>query len=367
MRRLRDLGKIRFGKRYTVYSPKDDQPCLDHDRASGEGVLLQEYTALKCKVDCWSEKSQRIISTCKAIPGDVDVFVVPATLRPETMYGQTNLFVSPNIIYGIFKVSEKAFYLVTDRAARNMAFQVIFPEWGVSPKVMEVRGSALLGTRVQAPLTAKGEIHVIPMDSIKEVKGTGLVTSVPSDSPDDFIMTTELSKKAAFYNLKPEWVCTDVLPIIETPEYGDTIAPALVKTPKINSPKDEGQLIEAKEIAYKTGFYRGTMAYGPFRGKPVQEPKGLIRQQLLDSGDAFVYCEPDGAVMSRSGNECIAAFLDQWYLAYGVDEAWREDTLEHGLEFNCFSAVTKHSLEQTFGWMSEWSVTQQYGLRTRLL
>jgi len=39
MRRLRSLGKIRFGKRYTVYSPKDGQPCLDHDRASGEGVL----------------------------------------------------------------------------------------------------------------------------------------------------------------------------------------------------------------------------------------------------------------------------------------------------------------------------------------
>jgi len=50
MRRLKDLGKIRFGKRHTVYSPKDGQPCLDHDRASGEGVLVQEYLALKCKV-----------------------------------------------------------------------------------------------------------------------------------------------------------------------------------------------------------------------------------------------------------------------------------------------------------------------------
>ena len=36
MNRLKDLGKIKFGKRYTIYSPKDGQACLDHDRSSGE-------------------------------------------------------------------------------------------------------------------------------------------------------------------------------------------------------------------------------------------------------------------------------------------------------------------------------------------
>ena len=38
MRRLKELGKIQFGKRYTVYSPKDGQPCLDHDRSVGEAI-----------------------------------------------------------------------------------------------------------------------------------------------------------------------------------------------------------------------------------------------------------------------------------------------------------------------------------------
>jgi leucyl-tRNA synthetase len=120
---------------------------------------------------------------------------------------------------------------------------------------------------------------------------------------------------------------------------------------KINSPKDERQLLEAKELAYKTGFYHGTLIYGPFAGMPVQEAKPLIRQTLLDSGEAFVYCEPDGTVVSRSGEDCVAAFLDQWFLTYGVDEAWRDETLGHlrgddGLGFDCFSTVTKHSLEQ---------------------
>lgn len=34
-------------KRLAVYSPKDGQPCADHDRASGEGVGPQDYTLIK--------------------------------------------------------------------------------------------------------------------------------------------------------------------------------------------------------------------------------------------------------------------------------------------------------------------------------
>lgn len=39
-----------YGKRYTIYSARDGQPCMDHDRASGEGVGPQEYTLIKMKV-----------------------------------------------------------------------------------------------------------------------------------------------------------------------------------------------------------------------------------------------------------------------------------------------------------------------------
>ena len=36
--KLKKLDKVSFGKRYSVFSPVDDQICADHDRASGEGV-----------------------------------------------------------------------------------------------------------------------------------------------------------------------------------------------------------------------------------------------------------------------------------------------------------------------------------------
>jgi leucyl-tRNA synthetase len=81
MNRLKELGKIKFGKRYTVYSPKDGQACMDHDRSSGEGVGVQEYTALKLKVQEWAEPAQKILAG--KLPENANVYFVPATLLPR--------------------------------------------------------------------------------------------------------------------------------------------------------------------------------------------------------------------------------------------------------------------------------------------
>jgi leucyl-tRNA synthetase len=79
---LRQQGKIKFGERYTIYSPKDDQPCMDHDRQSGEAVGPQEYTAVKMKVLEWGPN---VPSDLLQAVGGKTVYMVAATLRPETM------------------------------------------------------------------------------------------------------------------------------------------------------------------------------------------------------------------------------------------------------------------------------------------
>jgi leucyl-tRNA synthetase len=76
-------------------------------------------------------------------------------------------------------------------------------------------------------------------------------------------------------------------------------------------------LSKAKEEAYKMGFYEGKMVYGEFTGKTVQEAKPKVRQLLIESGLAFPYSEPDGVVVSRSGDTCVAALMPQWFLTYG--------------------------------------------------
>ena len=158
---------------------------------------------------------------------------------------------------------------------------------------MEVRGADLIGTKIKAPFAIHPEVYVLPMESILAKKvhsihsyleiysyvlipqGTGVVTSVPSDSPDDFQTLADLRKKPRFYNIDPEWVSIDPVPVLRTPKYGNMTAPALIEVLKILSQKDKVQLAEAKEIAYKEGFYNGTIIVGEFsEGSPGCETEG---------------------------------------------------------------------------------------------
>jgi leucyl-tRNA synthetase len=370
MRKLRASNRIQFGKRYTVFSPLDGQACLDHDRSQGEGVNVQEYLALKCEVAEWSEPAKKALEG--KLPADAKVFLVAATLRPETMYGQSNLFVSPNIAYGIFQKSPTEFLLVTRRSARNMAYQSVFENYGEVKEITTISGKDVIGTQVHAPLSQLGKVYVVPMDTIKENKGTGVVTSVPSDSPDDFVMNRDLAKKPDFYGIQQHWVPTEHLPIIESPTHGNLIAKSIVEKKKINSPKDTAALAEAKEEAYKDGFYKGTMVIGECTGLPVEKAKEIIRKKLIDAGDGFSYSEPDGLVISRSGDECVSALLDQYFITYGdADPAWRKEVLAHvrgedGEGFNAYSLEGSNSIQKTLSWMNQWAVTRQFGLGTKL-
>ena len=83
MNKLHDMGKVKFGERYTIYSPKDGQPCMDHDRSEGEALGPQEYTAIKMEVVSWP--NSEIEKQVNEKVGGRKVFFVAATLRPETM------------------------------------------------------------------------------------------------------------------------------------------------------------------------------------------------------------------------------------------------------------------------------------------
>lgn len=148
------------------------------------------------------------------------------------------------------------------------------------------------------------------------------MTCVPSDSPDDYITSLDLAKKAEYYKIDPSWIAFDPVPVLSTPTYGDLTAPALVDKFKIQSPKDVKQLAEAKEIAYKEGFYQGTMVIGEYKGLKVEEAKTKVREDMIKGEVAFAYSEPENLVMSRSADECIVALCDQWYLDYG-ETGWR--------------------------------------------
>ena len=82
---------------------------MDHDRTEGEGIIPQEYTAVKLEVKELSPLAAEIFHG--KVPSHSRIFFIGATLRPETVYGQTCCFVGPCIEYGLYRVSEVSFTL----------------------------------------------------------------------------------------------------------------------------------------------------------------------------------------------------------------------------------------------------------------
>ncbi len=276
--------KVKFGERYTIYSPLDGQACMDHDRASGEGVAVQEYTGIKIKVlmdDLASGTDQvkgervgaKLLSAAQNVLKGMQIYMVAATLRPETMYGQTNCYVGTELDYAVYHVTDEEAWIISERAARNMAYQGLLGKHarGEIVKLLDLKGWDLVGVPINAPLAAYPKLYVVPMEGVLATKGTGIVTSVPSDSPDDYVTFQDLVKKPAYYNVDAEkWLKPFTpIPIIQTPSYGDLAAIKAVELLKINSQKDKTQLATAKEMVYKEGFHQGTMLVGAYKGRYV--------------------------------------------------------------------------------------------------
>ena len=173
----------------------------------------------------------------------------------------------------------------------------------LAKKVNEFKRIFFSGLALKAPLSVFDKIYTLPMLTIKEDKGTGVVTSVPSDSPDDYAALRDLKNKEPFrqkYGITDEMVLPfDPVPIIEIPEYGNLSAVTACDKLKVQSQNDKDKLAEAKELVYLKGFYEGVMIIGDFKGKSVQDAKPLIKNELVKKNEAVLYMEPEKTIISR--------------------------------------------------------------------
>eukprot|EP00301_Raphidiophrys_heterophryoidea_P022998 c7009_g1_i1.p1 GENE.c7009_g1_i1~~c7009_g1_i1.p1 ORF type:complete len:1146 (+),score=341.15 c7009_g1_i1:104-3541(+) len=362
---LKRLDKVKFGKRFSVWSPKDGQPCADHDRAAGEGHGPQEYTIIKMEVP--EQFLTGALAPLKKLKKKV--FLAAATLRPETMYGQTNCWVSPTGEYGAFEINDTTIYILTERAALNLSFQDRSPKWGETKCVLKLSGQDLIGVGTRSPNCTYDIIYTLPMLTINTAKTTGVVTSVPSDSPDDYMALEDLRNKEGLrkkFNVKDEWVLPfHPIPIIQVKDASDLFAVQVCKEMGIQSQNDRKQLADAHDVVYKRGYYFGTMKVGKYQGMKVEEAKPLIRKDLIDQGLADVYAEPAGEVISRSGDVCVVALCDQWYLDYG-EANWLSQTTKALKGVECYHEEVRKQFETTLGWLNQWACSRQFGLGTKL-
>jgi leucyl-tRNA synthetase len=383
---LREKGKVLFGKRNNVYSIVDGQVCADHDRSEGEGVGPQEYVLIKLKVlapEHGQERHGKMEKLLKRVEdeGKKGVYLVPATLRPETMYGQTNCFVLPTGEYGAYYIdATDEVFIMSARSARGLSCQaydaandVYFTkEFGKITCLETFLGDELLGLPLKAPNATYDKVYTLPLLTISMGKGTGVVTSVPSDAPDDYVALKALKDKpdfAAKYGITPDMVDPfDVKPIISIEGYGDASAVFMCEKLNITSPNDKAKLAQAKDETYLKGFTMGVMTVGPHAGKKVSEAKPLIKDEMIAAGQAHLYFEPESKVVSRTNDECVVASTDQWYLAYG-EESWCSAVKNHVLDsekFNAYDSASLEKYEATLDWLKEWACTRQFGLGTFL-
>ena len=139
------------------------------------------------------------------LPCMQELSTAPPTLAPRRC-GQTNVWILPEGDYGAFAAGPDEVYICAPRAARNMGFQDIFEKNVLaSPKqLMSIKGSQLIGAKCKAPLTPYEHVYMLPLTTISMTKGTAIVTSVPSDSPDDYAAFMDLKnpKKREFYGVQ---------------------------------------------------------------------------------------------------------------------------------------------------------------------
>jgi len=365
---LHKNGYLFFGNRPSIYSPIDEQQCADHDRASGEGVNPQEYTLIKIEV----AKPFPSVFAALEKPG-VRVFLAAATLRPETMFGQTNAWILPDGDYGAYKHNDGEVLVMAERAAMNVSFQGpkngYTGEEGKPECLVNFKGRELFGAALHAPLAKYEKVYCLPLLTIKMNKGTGVVTSVPADAPDDYMALHDLKTKSKLRNdfdIQDEWVMPfDVINIINTPKFGEASAPKICADMDIKSQNDKEKLAIAKDEVYTEGFYKGVLneACTGFAGQKVMDAKDNVKDQMIKDGQAMLYYEPEKEVMARSGCECVVKYTDQWFINYG-DEEWKKKVDKHLETYETFKPDTMELFKHTVGWLREWGCSRAYGLGT---
>ncbi|WP_440059320.1 leucine--tRNA ligase [Thermogladius sp. 4427co] len=348
--KLAEKNLLSKGSHYVTY-------CLLHKQPEGEDdiedadvnpVEIVEYTAIKFKLL------------------DRGSSMLAATLRPETIFGATNLWVNPDADYVEFEMGGEAF-IASYKAYVKIQHQ--YPE--SSPRLIrEFKGRELVGKTVRSPLGT--QLVVLPAWFVDPDVGTGIVYSEPSDAPYDYVALTDLKndpQKILVFGIDP-MIVNSISPIkiIDVPGVKGHYAEEIVKAMNITDQFDP-KLEDATNIVYKEEFYKGIMAVDDpeLKGKPVREAREIVRKRLISSGDAIRFFELNRKARCRAGGEIIVAkIVDQWFLDY-TSEDLKKKVIEY---VNNRLVVKPEKYRKAFidsiNWLEKRPCARKRGIGTKL-
>jgi leucyl-tRNA synthetase len=343
--RLRQAGYITRGSHPVGWCPKDGNPVGQHDTKGDVEPEIGEFTLIKFKYNNW---------------------ILPAaTLRPETVFGVTNMWLNPEVEYVKAKVNNEQ-WIISREAAEKLQYL------NRKVSVLETfKGKELIGKEIEN-LATKQKILILPAEFVDPKNATGVVMSVPGHAPYDYIALENLSKATSQlkkYGLSPETVSAiKPVSIITVPEYGEIPAGDVVKQMGIENQLDP-KLEEATKEVYRHEFHNGKMKSntGKYAGLAVAEAKERVKQDMTKEGKMETMYELlNRPVVCRCGTECIVKiFEDQWFIDYGEPE-WK------ALAHKCLDKmeILPEELRTEFNYVVDWlhekACARKSGMGTRL-
>src|SRR3972149_8824796 len=285
-RTLKELGLVKQGTYPVSWCPRDQSPTGDHDRLEGVGESPIDYVVFKFKLD------KQILPA--------------ATLRPETIFGVTNMWVKPDEEYAVANVGKEE-WIISEHAIKKLEDQLKKVE--VKQKIY---GKDLVGKHLINPVTKK-KIPILAAEFVDPENATGIVMSVPSHAPYDWAGLMDLPSK-----IKP-------ISIIETPGFGEHPAIEIIEKLGIKDQNDN-RLDEATKELYRKEFYDGIISkkIKKYGGIKVSEATEKLTKDFLMKNYAELFWETTGKVLCRCTTLNHVKILEnQWFLNYS-NEGWKK-------------------------------------------
>ena len=333
---LKENGKIIQGSHPVGWCPKDQNPVSQHDTMGDVEPKIDDKNFL--------------------VKFSFGEFIFPVTtLRPETIFGITNLWVNPNTIYKKLTVDGEK-WIVSEECTHKLAF--FEKEITIDG---DIAGSEIIGKNAK---THDGrDIPILPAEFVEPGMGTGLVMSVPGHAPKDYQALMDL--KASNHELA---VKIEPISIISTEGYGKFPAQEICEKLEVSDQSDE-KLEEATKELYLKEFTDGKLneRCGDFNNEKVQFGREKVRAWLADNNhlEKFPVLE-NAPVKCRCGAECVVKILNnQWFLNYG-DEEWKQQARNCFDEMNILPNNIKTEFKEVIDWLHERACARQQGLGTKL-
>ncbi len=340
-RTLRKKGLIVQGSHPVGWCPRDQNPVSQHDTMGDIEPDFNEYVVIKFRSG--------------------DSILPTATLRPETLFGVTNMWVNPDVDYLQAQVDGEK-WIVSKEAARKLEFLNHKVE-----VIKTVRGKEIIGQSATNPVN-NSAVPVYPASFVEADSGTGIVMSVPAHAPYDYQALEDLKNDKR--TQKEFGISVDVDPVIIIGSEGYSGIPAEEAIKRAGATgQNDAKLERATSDLYSHEFYKGKMMEntGRFAGMAVAVAKNEVKQDVIQSGAAGTMYElVNKPVKCRCGAECVVKVLsDQWFLNYSNKE-WKDLAHECATKMDIVPQDIRQEFDYVIDWLRERACARKSGLGTKL-